>query len=85
MCGCFCIGCVYFTLKGKCLLEYTNLFSPNNYEKNDKMKLKYIQQLKRWKSYIVLIVVSIENLKNPKSHTSWERNPKNMSSFYYSQ
>ena len=23
-------------LKGKCLLKYTNLFSPNDYDKNDK-------------------------------------------------
>ena len=28
-------------LKGKCLLEYTNLFSPNDYEKNEKIILKY--------------------------------------------
>ena len=30
-------------LKGKSLLEYTNLFSPNDYEKNDKIILKYFQ------------------------------------------
>ena len=28
-------------LKGKILLDYTNLFSPNEYEKNDKIILKY--------------------------------------------
>ena len=28
-------------LKGKSLLNYTNLFSPNKYEKNDKIVLKY--------------------------------------------
>ena len=28
-------------LKGKNLLDYTNLFSPNEYEKNDNIKLKY--------------------------------------------
>ena len=38
MCGCFCIGFINFTLKGKCLVDYTNLFSRNNYEKNDKKK-----------------------------------------------
>ena len=32
-----------FILKSKILLEYTNLFSPNGYEKNDKMILKYFQ------------------------------------------
>ena len=35
MCGCFCIGFIDFMLKGKSLLDYTNLFSPNDYEKND--------------------------------------------------
>ena len=34
-------------LKDKSLLEYTNLFSPSDYEKNDKIILKYSQLLKR--------------------------------------
>ena len=33
MCRYFQIGFIYFMLKGKRLLEYTNLFSPNNCEK----------------------------------------------------
>ena len=41
MCGYFCIGFIDFMLKGKSLLDYTNLFSPNDYEKNDKIILKY--------------------------------------------
>ena len=43
MCGYFCIGFFDFMLKGKSLLEYTNLFSPNDYEQNDKTILKYFQ------------------------------------------
>ena len=43
MCGFFCIGFVDFMLKGKSLLYYTHLFSPNDYEKNDKTILKYFQ------------------------------------------
>ena len=43
MCGYFCIGFIDFMLKGKSLLDYTNLFSPNDYEKNDKIILKYFQ------------------------------------------
>ena len=31
------------TLKGKSLLEYTNLLSPNDYENNDKIVLKYFE------------------------------------------
>ena len=37
MCGYFRIRFIYFMLKGKRLLEYTNLFSPNDYEKIDKI------------------------------------------------
>ena len=43
MCGYFCIGFIDFMLKGKSLLEYTNLFSPNEYKKNNKIILKYCQ------------------------------------------
>ena len=32
MCGYFCIGFIGFMLKGKRLLEYTNLFCPNEYK-----------------------------------------------------
>ena len=43
MCGYFCIGFFDFMLKSKGWLEYTNLFSANDYEKNDKTILKYFQ------------------------------------------
>ena len=33
MCGYFCIRLIDFMLKGKSLLEYRNLFSPNEYKK----------------------------------------------------
>ena len=36
MCGYFCIGFIDFMLNGKSLFDCTNLFSPNDYEKNDK-------------------------------------------------
>ena len=54
VCGYFCIGFFGFMLKGKSLVDYTNLFSPNDYEKNDKIILKYFQELKRCKNYIAL-------------------------------
>ena len=47
MCGYFCIGFINFMPKGKILLPCTNLFSPNDYEKNGKKILKHFQQLKR--------------------------------------
>ena len=43
MCRYFCIGFIDFMLKDKSLLDYTDLFSPNDYEKNDKLVLKYFQ------------------------------------------
>ena len=41
MCGYFCIGFINFMLKGKSLTEYTNLFSPNDFLKNDDIILNY--------------------------------------------
>ena len=43
MCGYFCIGFIDFMLKGQSLLGYTNLFSLNEYEKNDKIILNHFQ------------------------------------------
>ena len=43
MCGYFCIGFIDLMLEGKSLLDYTSLFSPNDYEKNDEIILKYFQ------------------------------------------
>ena len=37
ICGYFCIGFIDFMLESKSLLEYENVFSPNEYEKNDKI------------------------------------------------
>ena len=42
-CGYFCIVFIDFMLKGKGSLEYTNLFSPNEYKSNGKTTLKYFQ------------------------------------------
>ena len=41
MCGFYCITFIDYMLAGKTLLDYTNLFSPNDYEKNDKIIYKY--------------------------------------------
>ena len=43
MCGYFCIGFIDFMLKGKSLLDYTNLFSPYEYEEYDKVIPKCFQ------------------------------------------
>ena len=41
MCGYFCIGFINYMVKGKSLTDYTNLFSPNNFKKNDDIILNY--------------------------------------------
>ena len=56
MWGYYCIRFIDFMLKDKSLLEYANLFSPNDYEQNDKILLK----IKRWKNYIALFVANIK-------------------------
>ena len=37
MCGYFCIEFINYMLKSKTLLDYTNLFSPNDFKKNDRV------------------------------------------------
>ena len=36
-CGYFCIEFINYMFKGKTLLEHTNLFSPNDFKKNDEI------------------------------------------------
>ena len=47
MCGYLCIGFIDFMLKGKSLPDYTNLFSPNDYEKNDKIIFSIAKKMKK--------------------------------------
>ena len=37
LCGYFCIEFINYMLEGKTLLDYTNLFSPNDFKKNDRV------------------------------------------------
>ena len=41
MCGYFCIGFINFMFNGKSLTDYTNLFSLNDFNKNEDIILKY--------------------------------------------
>ena len=43
MCGYFCIGFIDFMLAGKNLTDYTSLFSPHNFKKNDDIILSYFK------------------------------------------
>ena len=43
MCGFYCTAFIEYMPAGKTLLNYTNLFSPNDYGKNDKIIYKYFK------------------------------------------
>ena len=60
-------------LKGKGLLDYTNLFSPNEYKNNDKMILKCLQYNPNKLKCIIMFAVNIENLKKLKYHIFLEK------------
>ena len=38
----FCIGFISFMFNGKTLTEFTNLFSPYDFKKNDDLILSYV-------------------------------------------
>ena len=43
VCGYLCIGFIDFMLSGKKLTDYTNLFSPHDFKKNDNIILSYFK------------------------------------------
>ena len=43
MCGYFCIGFIDFMLSDKKLTDFTSMFSPYNFEKNDSLILSYFK------------------------------------------
>ena len=44
MCRYVCIGFIDYILKDKSLLDYTILFSPIKFEKNDEMIIKFVMK-----------------------------------------
>ena len=43
MCGYFCITFIDFMLASKKLIDYTNMFSPYDFNKNDRIILSYFK------------------------------------------
>ena len=43
ICGYFCIGFIDFMLADKKLTDYANMFSPNDFDKNDCIILSYFK------------------------------------------
>ena len=49
LCGFCCIAFMEYVISGKALLDYTNLFSLNDCEKNEKIICKYFKDKKNVK------------------------------------
>ena len=45
MCGFCCIAFIEYIVTKKTLLDYTNLFSSNDYKNNDKIIYKYLKEI----------------------------------------
>ena len=43
MCGYFCIKFIDFIFANKTLIDFASLFSPYDFEKNDKIIFKYLK------------------------------------------
>ena len=43
MCWFYCIAFIEYMIAGKAFLDYTNLFSPNDWKKDDKIIYKYLK------------------------------------------
>ena len=61
MCGYFCIGFIYFLLKGKSFPDYANFFSPNDHKNNDKIILT-----KKMKKLYCFICRKYKKFEKPK-------------------
>ena len=55
MCGYFCIGFIGFMLAGKKLIDFTNLFSPHAFKKNDQIILSYFRDA--WNACVSLTLI----------------------------
>ena len=53
MCGYFCIGFIDFMLADKKLTDYTNLFSPYDFDKNESIILSYFKDAWNWENKII--------------------------------
>ena len=62
----FCIRFIDFMLNCESLLDYTNLFSPNEYEKSDKIILKYSKEIFKQKKIYYVVSGKYRKFKNPK-------------------
>ena len=71
MCGFYCIAFIKYMLVGKSLLDYTDMVSPNDYKKNDKIIYKYFEDNydRRSKSWVQIK----KNWWNKKLDFRWNK------------
>ena len=64
MCGFYCIAFIEYLLAGKTLLDYTNLISPNDYKKKDKISVLDISVLRANTSSLEYRLKKIDETRN---------------------
>ena len=58
MCAYFCIGFIDFVFAGRSLIDFTNLFSPYDFKKNDDIILSYFKLMVKVKREFVYYFLS---------------------------
>ena len=66
MCGFYCIAFKEYMIAVKILLDYTNLFSPGDYQKNEKIIYKYFKE-KYGKKNLVSLDFTLKNLDETRN------------------
>ena len=64
MCGYFCIKFIDYMFDEKTLIDYTNLFSPHDFKKNDKIIKDIIINQKMFIKCFIKCIKFIKCLKN---------------------
>ena len=66
MCGFYCVAFKEYMIAVKILLDYTNLFSPSDYQKNEKIIYKYFKE-KYGKKNLVSLDFTLKNLDETRN------------------
>ena len=66
MCGFYCVAFKEYMIAVKILLDYTNLFSPGDYQKNEKIIYKYFKE-KYGKKNLVSLDFTLKNLDETRN------------------
>ena len=61
MCGYFCTGFIDFMFTNKTLTDYTNQFSPYDFDKNDQIILSYFKDATDQTKFRLCEIKNIEN------------------------